>query len=165
MKQLSLLQAPPLFHGGELALGKRKSRRPFDPKRSLHLTLKAERPVLFARRVEIEKEIRRWAARFHVKLYELAVNFDHIHVLLFAPSKRLLNAFHRALSSRLAALLGKGIWALLPFSRVVSWGRAFRVAREYIRRNREEAEGKRPYEKRKDWYRRHKKKARKDGKP
>ena len=165
MQQQSFFTPPPLVHGGEFALRTRKARRPFDPRRSLHATYKARRPVLYGRRAKIEKDIRAWAARFHVKLYALAVNFDHIHLVLLAPSKRLLNAFQRAFTSRLATLFGQGIWALLPFSRVVSWGRDFRTVLAYVRKNREEAEGKRPYEKRKDWYRRQKKKARKGGKP
>jgi len=69
MKQFSLFpQGSPAIHGGELAVGKRKARRPLARKRSIHLVLKARR-ILSPERPWILREARRWAARFGIRVY------------------------------------------------------------------------------------------------
>lgn len=156
MKQQNLFSGDQtlLFHGGELALQKRKALRPLDSKRALGLTLKAGRHDLLAREGWIENEARKWAGRFHLKAYEVAVNHDHIHLVLRLPSRRCYHAFIRAFTAALTRVFGKGLWLLLPFSRIVAWGRDFRTACAYARKNRAEAHGERPYEKRRDGYKR-----------
>jgi len=72
------------------------------------------------------------------------------------PGRKEYNAFIRSLTGLLARKLGKGLWALLPFSRVAQWGKPFRALQKYLEQNRLEAEGVMPYQKRNDWYRRHK---------
>ena len=159
MKQQKLFEDEALlFHGGELARKKRKTLRPLDSKRALGCTLKAGRHDLLTREGWIEHEARKWARRFHVRAYEIAVNHDHIHLVLRIPSRRCYCAFIRALTAALARAFGKGLFVLLPFTRIVAWGRDFRTACAYARKNRAEAHGERPYEKRKDWYKRWRKK-------
>lgn len=155
MKQLSLLKATPTFHGGLLTQGRRKGLRPLSSKQPLHLVLKARKALLYKNRAHIEKEIRRLGDRFQIKAYSIAVNFDHLHAVLKIPHRRNYTAFIRALTGLLARSLGKGIWALPPFSRVMSWGKDFQQALSYLRKNRLEAGGEKPYEPRTDWYRRH----------
>lgn len=154
LRQSSLFPLPPLFHGGELARGRRKCRRPFSAKRPLHLVLKARGPILRLHHQQIQRETRTWAKRFELKLYGLAVNHDHIHLVFRAPSKRSWNAFVRALTGALASRISPKIWALSPFSRVLQWGRDFRQALAYLKKNLQEAIGSLSYEKRKDHYRR-----------
>lgn len=157
MRQLSLITPSPLFHGGELAHGKRKSRRPLCTKRAVHLILKSRSANLYAKRIKIEQEARRLCAKFKIKAYSLAVNRDHIHFVLKFPGRESYKAFLRAFTGLLARQLGKGLWVLLPFTRVLAWGKDFRSVLAYLRKNREEAAGLIPYEPRKNWYRRHKK--------
>lgn len=160
MKQLFLIPTKAkLFHGGEFALGKRKRLRTLSSKRPIHCVLKSKRRVLYARKSWIEREARRLAKKFGVKAYSIAVNFDHIHFALKIPNRQAYNAFVRAFAGILAAKFGKGLWALLPFTRVCAWGRAFEKLLDYIRKNREEAAGEKPYEPRINWYAREKKKA------
>lgn len=155
MKQQKLFDDQTLlFHGGELAVGKRKSRRPLDPARPVHATLKCERTDLRTREAWIEAQAWRAARRFHARIYEIAVNTNHIHMVVRVASRRLWRAFIRMLSSVLALAFGKGLFTLLPFTRIVAWGRDFQQACEYVRKNRGEASGERPYEERKDHYRR-----------
>lgn len=165
MKQQKLFEDKQLlFHGGELALGRRKSLRPIDPRRSVHVTLKAGRRDLRRKETWIETEAWRAARRFHARIYELAVNDDHIHFVVKVASRRLWHAFIRMLSSALSLAFGEGLFTLLPFTRILNWGRDFRTACGYVRQNREEASGKRPYEKRRDWYKRWRKSGKKSAK-
>lgn len=161
MKQLSLISTETkLFHGGELAKGKRKALRPLHSKRPLHCVLKTKRSILFRNRSWSEREARRVVKKFGLRAYGLAVNHDHIHFVLKIPSRRAYNAFVRALCGILALKFGKGLWALAPFTRIGAWGKDFRELLEYLRKNREEAAGTRAYEPRTDWYAREKKKLR-----
>jgi hypothetical protein len=87
-----------------------------------------------------------------LRVYDLAVSHDHAHLLLKTPGRREYRAFIRSLTGILAHRLGKGCWLLLPFSRIASWGKEFARLKIYLRKNREEASGARPYEPRKDRY-------------
>jgi hypothetical protein len=87
-----------------------------------------------------------------LKAYGAAVNYDHIHLLLRLVRREFYNAFVRALSGVLARRYGKGLWKLIPFSRVAHWGPDFKNLVNYCRKNREEAAGIREYEPRADWY-------------
>lgn len=142
MLQLSLFSAPPPVHGGELAIGKRKVTRPL-----------ASKPILFFNRSLIKGEIRRKAERFGLKVYSVAIPANHIHLILKIPSREAYAAFVRTLTAALARRWGKGLWKWLPFTRVMAWGKDFRQMLAYLQKNRDEAEGGRAYEPRKDWYR------------
>lgn len=109
---------------------------------------------LWVQRSLVEAETRRLADRFGIRIYSLAVARDHVHLVLLLPDRRSYAAFIRSLTGILARKLGRGLWRFLPFSRVASWGRDFLALCRYLRKNREEALGPRPYEKRRDWYRR-----------
>jgi REP element-mobilizing transposase RayT len=156
MKQQSFFSSAPLFHGGEINRGKRKTRRPLCSKRPLHGVLKAKNHNLYTHKSWIESKARALAQKLHLEVYGLAVNFDHVHLVLKLPNRRAYAAFIRALTGLLARKIGVGLWKLLPFTRVLAWGKDFRQALDYLKKNREEAEGSRPYEERKDWYRRYK---------
>lgn len=164
MKQRNLFGEQLLFHGGELAVRKRKKLRPLDSKRALHCVLKARAPILRTQAAWIAHEIRKTAARHHLKAYGLAVNRNHIHLVLKIPHRRGYRAFIRAFTACLALAFGKGLWALAPFTRILAWGRDFRRALAYCRQNEEEASGERTYQARTDWYRPYKR-AKKDGDP
>jgi REP element-mobilizing transposase RayT len=153
MKQYSLFQNAPPVHGGELAKGRRKNRRPLAKKRPIHLVLKAKREFGQGRQAVVQ-ETKRLAAKFGLKIYDLALAKDHLHLVLTIPSRKNYISFIRALTGLLARKLGKGIWLLLPFSRVSIWGKAYRELRKYLEQNRLEAAGVAPYKARTDWYRR-----------
>jgi len=155
MRQSSFFPKQPLFYGGELSKGKRKTARPLAIKRPLHLILKAKRN-LYIDKVFIESEVRCQAKKFGLRVYDLAIAFDHIHILTKIPGRREYKAFIRVLTAILVRELGWGLWLLLPFTRIVSWGRDFLGVRKYIEKNRKEASGALPYEVRKDWYKRYK---------
>jgi len=145
---------PPLAHGGQLASGRRKNSRPLAKNRPIHFVLKTKRPFHTAGPL-ILREARRLAGKFGLKIYDHAVASDHLHFVATIPGRKEYNAFIRSLCGLLARKLGKGLWSLSPFSRVAEWGKPFRALQKYLEQNRLEAEGVMPYQKRKDWYRRH----------
>ncbi len=69
-----------------------------------------------------------------------------MHLVLSIPSRDAYKAFVRALTGILARNLGKKLWALLPFTRVASWGRDYENLRAYLLQNRVEAGGWVPYQ-------------------
>lgn len=155
MKQYSLFPAPPLFYGGDLIESKRKMQRPLSSKKALHLVLKAGKPVLYLHKAWIEKEIQRLGKKFQICVYKTAVNFDHVHFALRISSRKNYISFIRSLTGILARKLGKNLWKLLPFSRVVSWGRDFQKLLKYLEKNQKEAAGDVPYQPRRAWYKTH----------
>jgi hypothetical protein len=153
MKQASLFPiAPPIF-GGNLPRGRRKLARPLARKRPTHLILKAKK-VIFPERKTVLDVVFSQAEKQSIRIYDLAVAKDHLHLVIVIPGRREYRAFIRSVTGLLARLFGKGLWTALPFTRVAQWGAAYRELQRYMEQNREEALGRRPYKPRKDWYQR-----------
>ena len=152
MKQTSFFKDQKLFHGGALSLKKRKTKRILCSKRAIHLILKSNQPILRANKKKIEAATQRYAKRFGIKLYHESIQRDHYHQLIRVSSRQAYGKFIRALTSYLARHLGRGLWKLLPFTRVVNWGRSYKIVKEYIEMNEREILGLQPYRKRKDLY-------------
>ncbi len=130
-----------LSHGGSLALGKRKTARPLSFKRTIHLVLKTScHSQLLHHRSSVEAIVNRFSKKFGIKLYQLAVHTDHVHIHVKLSNRILYCRWIRAITSQLACRI-KGLkWSLCPWTRVVSWGRDFKRLIEYIRFNNVEAE-------------------------
>ncbi|MGE4133692.1 MAG: transposase [Bdellovibrionales bacterium] len=148
-------------YGG--ALNYRKLPRPFDKNKLVHGVFKAdisgglrftkhERPV----RAILEKVSRRYG----VKIKDLAINHNHIHLLWFTRSKESHTRFLRLFSAEMGRyysrlkrqlrLAPKLLWSARPFTRLVSWGkRSLDKLCRYIQKNRQEALGFLPYTPRK----------------
>jgi len=159
-RQLSFLKeikvSARLDHGGELAVGKRKTRRPFDPKRPLHVVMRSTRArgewsMLSARNSRRVKSIVQQAAkRQGIQLFQFVNVGNHLHFLLSARKVEALRAFMREVSGGIAfqitgskkthPLQGK-FWDRLPYSRVVSWGKEFKSVTRYLIGNLFEAAG------------------------
>jgi hypothetical protein len=153
MKQVSLFPiAPPVF-GGNLPRGRRKLARPLARKRPTHLILKAKREI-FSERKTVLDVVFGQAEKQSIRIYDLAVAKDHLHLVIATPGRREYRAFIRSVTGLLARRFGKGLWTALPFTRVAQWGAAYRELQRYMEQNREEALGRRPYKPRKDCYQR-----------
>ncbi len=163
-KQFSLLKDPRKntklwwiakhsVYGG--SMNYRKVRRPFDSKMLTHVVFKAElgQALWFSR---FEKLVRSTltaaAARYGIRVDEVAVNRDHIHILFYTKSReaqiRFLRFFSAEMGRRYAALRRRlriavrPLWVARPFTRLVSWGKkSLARVRGYIRRNRWEVLG------------------------
>ena len=146
MKQLKLssslyFKSLPSF-GGELNLNKRKSRRPLDPKKPLHIILRVRdhKPVFLHQDPIINKIIEKWAVRFAIKIYESSVNANHLHLVIGFKHRNLYQYFVSALSGQMAQIL-KIKWEYRPFTRIIEWGRDFKNACAYVMKNQKEAWG------------------------
>jgi putative transposase len=120
-------------HGGVLRQKKLgRGQRPLSCKEPLHLVFKVDRLRLRHRSLRSNQSfslilhiIKRYSLRFQVKIEQLSVQGDHIHILLRAPRR---SRYHF-------------------FFRVVREWRAYRIVRDYIQLNEKEICGKIPYQK------------------
>jgi len=149
MKQLSFLPRAPRFHGGEHSVGKRKRQRPLDPKKPIHVVMRASKAQgsksMLSRRHErwVNARTREVAVKWGLKLYRYSNVGNHLHLLVITPSRLAFQNFLRELAGSIArSIQGKGkFWDLLAFSRVVEWGRDLRNLETYFVKNLFEAIG------------------------
>jgi hypothetical protein len=122
--------------GGSLLVGKRHSTRPLDFRVSKHLVLKADEDgLLLKNQASVQFIVSRFAKKFEITLYSLAVQSDHIHFSLSIPNREQYKRWIRAVSSQLVANIPGLKWTLRPYTRVVSWGWNFENVQNYIFRN------------------------------
>jgi putative transposase len=146
MKQLQLsnstyFKSSPTF-GGDLNLNKRKSRRPLDVNKPLHLVLRAavSKPVFLHREHMLDKMISRFAKKFGIKIFESSVNANHLHLLISLKHRELYKKFVAAMTGRIAQVL-KIKWSYRPYTRIIEWGRDFKNVCDYVVKNQKEAWG------------------------
>lgn len=152
MKQLKLFKDPNLKQfGSDLNLGIRKEQRPISLKTPMHLILKSDVVMNHGGFKKIEtkiyKEIHFFAERFGIKIFNLAIHHNHIHLLILTATRQGYISFIRALNGTMVKKLKlpQGLFTKSPFTRIVAWGRDFEIVNSYIDKNRFEAEGKAHY--------------------
>ena len=155
-------------HGGERTHGKRKERRPFDPKQALHVVLRSSRArgaysMLHPKHCNnIQTLVDRLKARWGVAVYEYANVGNHLHLLIRARSRASWQGFIRELAGGIPIIVTgarkgaglartnatntaesakRGFWDELVYTRIVSWGRDFQGVGRYILKNLWEAAG------------------------
>ena len=93
-------------YGGSLAVGKRKSRRPFSSKHPILLTLKSTGTSYFnPTNISLDKILRTQAKKYKITIYRTSLNWSHIHALVKFPSKKAYLAFIRTVPARIIDLL------------------------------------------------------------
>jgi len=135
--------------GGSKLVGHRKSMRPLSTKQPIHLILKASNKRYFhPGQRSLENLIRKTGHRFGVKIYNQALNWTHVHLLIQVPSRHAYKAFIKVLVAELTKQISKtykttlkSILDLRPYTRIVSWGREFKILIQYHELNRMEACG------------------------
>jgi REP element-mobilizing transposase RayT len=147
-------------YGGSLLKGKRKLGRPVDVKRPMHLTFRAEKArgqlsfLQYDRQEEIEKTVRKFAKRNHVRIWSYGNSGNHLHLVVQPKTRDGFKRFARAVGSRVAQIVtgarkgrpfGK-FWDGLFWSRVVAGGRDLARVCDYAFANQLEAEGWIPYQ-------------------
>jgi len=148
------------FFGGARSSGKRKVRRPIATKRAMHLVLKSSQAV--GTQSFLSKQhstfvadlVQRLSRDWGVRIFQFSNNGNHLHLLIQARDRKGFQGFVRTLSALVArrvtgarkgCKLKRGFWDGLPFTRIVAWGRAFALAKNYVLQNILEATGKVPY--------------------
>lgn len=144
--------------GGSLLIGKRKEARPLSNKHPIHLVIKScHKGVFNPGNFSLEKLIKNQAKKFNIKVYDFAVNWSHIHLLIQLNNKNDYVKFIRSLTSILAqrirqsayckklssthtVLLGK-VFSLRPYTRILTWGRQMKNVLNYQIINQLEAAG------------------------
>jgi REP element-mobilizing transposase RayT len=146
-RQISFFKPTEKESGGVLAAtGKRKTARILDRRKPLHFVLKSKKNVnLYSHRLLLRKLLFFYAKKFGVKVYKESVQKDHFHFCIKITNRCLYRGFIRALTGVISQKLGKGIWALKPYSRVLTWGRDFLGVLDYILLNDCEVGGRVPY--------------------
>lgn len=98
----------------------------------------------------VETILRRQAKLHGVKIYRFANAGNHLHLIVLPLSRAAFNGFIRSVSGLLARLIlgaergsakNQKFWDKRPFTRVVEWGREFRVVSRYLMQNTLEALG------------------------
>lgn len=146
MKQLTLIKKPRTEYGGSLLKGRRKTERVLNSRKPMHLVLKAKKVyVLFKQKNKLKSILKKQAKTFGVQVYSESIQADHWHLCLKITNRRLYRGFIRSLTGIIARLLGKGLWELRPYSRIVEWGRDFLNVNDYLLLNYCEANGIVPY--------------------
>jgi REP element-mobilizing transposase RayT len=134
--------------GGELLLGKRKSKRPLSTKHPMHLVLRSDlRSVFRPTNISLHNLIQKLAKEYQIKIYDYALNWSHIHLVIRMKQKGDYVKFIRALTSILAQRIRKThshidkVFTLRPFTRILTWGKDFRTALQYQVLNKLESHG------------------------
>ena len=102
--------------------------------------------------------IRQYARRFLIRIDQLAIQSDHIHLTLRATRRSHFQFFFRVVAGQIAQRLMTDtptepsslprLWKHRPWTRVIARSQsAERIARAYVRLNAEEARGERAYRK------------------
>lgn len=147
------------FGGAYLKNSNPKEKRPLSTKRPLHLVMrsllaKGERSFLRKDR-EIQSLIRGQGRQLGVKVYRIANGGNHLHLVVLPHSRVAFNRFIRAISGLIARrILGaqrgspkdQKFWEKRPFTRIVEWGRDYKVVSQYLVQNTLEALGFIPYQ-------------------
>ncbi len=100
---------------------------------------------LYSHRISIRKFLFLYAKKFGVTVYKESVQKDHFHFCIKITNRPLYRAFIRSLTGVISQKLGKGLWILAPYSRVVTWGRDFVAVLDYILLNDCEVSDRVPY--------------------
>ncbi len=134
--------------GGSLLEGKRKVKRPLSTKHPIHLILKSSlRGVFSPGNKSLDNLIRSQCEKFGIKIFNLAFNWSHVHLLIQIENRQDYVRFIRSLTSLLSQKIRSAkpdiedVFTLRPFTRIISWGRDFKRALEYQVLNQLEALG------------------------
>ena len=123
-KQLSFIKPSRKFFGGALLHGKRKSMRPLSSKDAIHFVLRSQWAMgqdsflAMRNRKAIERIINRFALKFGVRIYQQAVNSNHIHLILRITNRILYRSFIKAVSGKIAShVMGEKSFKIFSKSR------------------------------------------------
>ena len=154
MKQQLLLKEKKssLEFGGSLLKGHRKGKRPVVLSKPLHLVMRSEvatgKLSLTRFKPFIHARLQSYALKYHIKVYKLAINRNHLHLCIQGQDKEEIATFLKVLAGILAKKIlfhskvkQTQFWTERVYSRVVQWGRDFRGVLSYIEQNILEASG------------------------
>jgi REP element-mobilizing transposase RayT len=152
-RQLSLIPKPSKEHGGTTRLGKRKIARPLTTKKPLHVIFRATKArglLSFMHRknkADIHILLLDTAKRFGIRIDRYENVGNHIHLVMQGKKRAQIQAFLRVFPQRVmfhvtGACKGNPqgrFFDYIAYSRVVEWGREFKIVTTYLLKNALEA--------------------------
>ena len=137
------------YFGGQHLKNKRKSQRPLDSKKPMHLVLRLKEhlPSLFnPKDSQLKKGFHQIAEKYKIKTYLLVFNHTHVHAEILIPDRKSYVSFIRELTSKFVRYFTRStgikfrqIFENRPFTRIVSWGRGVEIMNNYMRKNERES--------------------------
>ncbi|MEQ1876462.1 MAG: transposase [Bdellovibrionia bacterium] len=148
------------FHGGSHSKGKRKTARPLDRKKPIHLVMSAKNARAKLSMMsplnerKVEAIVYEYADKFGVRVHDFANGGNHLHLNVTIPNREQFQKFLRTVSGLIARHILKAkkgqpkgkFWTSLAFTRVADWGRQLWNLKTYIFKNVLEASGAIPYD-------------------
>ena len=133
-----------------------KTARPISTRHSMHMTLRSSKAkgkyafLMSPNREKVNRIIRQFCGRYGIKLYMLAIGYNHIHFQIRVTNRYTWKPFIRGLSAAIAMAvtgaaktraLKEKFWDARPWTRVSEWGKAYWATNHYIIMNEMEAGG------------------------
>lgn len=161
-------------HGGELRkLRIGRGHRPISVNNPIHVVFKVNRQRLRHRSLRspggfklVHSVIAKYSKYFAVKIEQLSIQHDHLHLLIRSSRRRNIQHYFRVVAGQIAQRLefegllcpvtgtpkselgmNGRVWKHRPFSRVVFGRLGYRIVRNYIQLNEKEVLGIIPYRK------------------
>jgi len=165
-------------HGGSLRkLAKGRGARPLSSREPLHLVFKINKAKMrgglrgFKSQKIIKFLFQKYAKKFFVRIDQITIQHDHIHVIVRSPRRFYFQSFFKVIAGQIAQVFqkqgllksdeellkpnqgmtatpkGTGLWKYRPFSRVIRGWKAYGIVRDYLQLNELEALGHIPYRK------------------
>ncbi len=162
-------------HGGVLRNSRKgRSFRPLSGREPLHLVMKVNKERVrgglrnHQRYSLIHKIVDRYSHKFFVKIEQISLQNDHIHLLIRCCRRTQYQNFFRVVCGQIAQQFQKQgllsfnrnsreetsvtdtllkLWKYRPFSRVIRGWKAYQIVRDYVQLNEMEALGSIPYRK------------------
>jgi hypothetical protein len=136
-------------HGGVYSEGKRKTARPFDSKKPIHLVLRSSKAKgAYSLRgpknkFRVDSIVHQYADRFGVRVYDYSNNGNHLHFSVKAPNRQAFQSYLRTITGLISRFILKAVrgkpkgkfWDALAFTRVAEWGQAYGKLKRYIFQN------------------------------
>src|SRR6476620_9909705 len=130
-----------LAFGGAAQKGNPKTARTIVTRQAMHVVIRSSlakgQYSFLGKAQRIETLLKKQAEAFGVRLYDVANAGNHLHLVLRAHSARMFKGFLRAITGLLARLVlgaergspwkGKRFWDARPFTRIVAWGRDYKL--------------------------------------
>lgn len=148
MNQLSFLPKISLEHGGDLRRGKRKTARPLDPKRPIHLVMRSSqtkgiKSLLLPKIArKIEKLVSEKSKKYSIRVYRLTNSGNHLHLIIKIKDRKSFQNFIREFAGMIAMQmtgakkgLQKKFWDSTAYTRLLTWGREFKTVMNYLLQN------------------------------
>lgn len=150
------------FGGAYLKNSNPKEKRPISTKKAMHLVLRssmAKGPLsLLRNNKKVSNILYKQAKACGVKIYRFANAGNHLHLIILPSTRVTFMKFIRSVSGLIARFILKAergaaksmqFWDKRPFTRILEWGKDFKVSSEYLLQNTLEALGFIPYQPRK----------------